>query len=145
MPAQIDLEQAFNVPCEIVFPYFSDHQTFGQRVAGAPVTRIHSSPSAEQPNGIGSVRRIGAGPIAFEETVVAFIENERIEYTISKGGPIKDHLGTIVFSATDKGCRINYHIELEGKLPLIAKPIAKLLEAGLKRNMAKLAQELGNA
>ncbi|HAC26949.1 MAG TPA: SRPBCC family protein, partial [Marinobacter hydrocarbonoclasticus] len=48
----------------------ADHHRFGKLV-GAPVKRIKDSDQAD-PNGIGSVRKIGIGPLSLEETVLGF-------------------------------------------------------------------------
>ncbi|MAR92951.1 MAG: SRPBCC family protein [Pseudomonadota bacterium] len=128
---QMDVE--FNAPVEQVFAVLSDHEALG-KVLGADFTRIRDG--QEHVNGVGSVRRIGGPPLmSFEETVTAFEPNRLVEYTVSRGSPIKNHLGRMVFSEHAGKTHLHYTIEFEPRLPL---PFSGLLIAtGLKRMMLR--------
>lgn len=67
----------------------------------------------ENENGLGSVRRIYALPgVAFEESVVRFEPNQLMEYTVSKGSPIKKHRGRMEFAEDQGKTRLTYSTEV---------------------------------
>ena len=113
----------FNAAPTKVFPYFASHETFGA-MAGGPVAaklkfirRVRLGKDIKHSDGEGSVRRIGYGPIAFEETVRTSTPGKLIEYYISKGSPLKKHKGRIEFHADGTGTRVDYLITFEPKVP----------------------------
>ena len=136
---QLHLEHRFISPLEQVFEFFADHEQFG-RIWPGQTRRIQAGES--EPNGLGSVREIRVGPVSFEETVVAFERPRLIEYTISKGSPLKNHYGRIAFLPDKDGCRVDYHIEFEGRFPLIAGIVARNLQRDFKKGLAALRSEL---
>lgn len=130
---QIDMQVHFQASVANVFACLSDHGFFGE-VTGAQIERVVDS-KTQHINGLGSVRRVKV-PLsaAFEETVTAFELDQLIEYRVSKGSPIKEHLGQLRFVQTDKGCVLYYQICFTPKLAipgwgrllkrLIRRPIA---------------------
>lgn len=60
-----EIDETFNVPRSKVFALFADHKSFG-KLLGAPVKRIKNSNQAD-PNGLGSVRKLGIGPIGLRD------------------------------------------------------------------------------
>ena len=95
----IEIDETFDVPRRKAFAVFADHHRFGKLV-GAPVKRIKDSDQAD-PNGIGSVRKIGIGPLSLEETVLGFEPDSLIEYTISSISHLRKTVGRFVL--TDAG------------------------------------------
>ncbi|MEX0605516.1 MAG: SRPBCC family protein [Marinobacter sp.] len=133
----IQIEDTFDVPREKVFALFSDHVRFGN-LLGAPVKRIKDSDEAD-PNGLGSVRKIGIGPIALEETVTGFEPDSLIEYTITSLSPIRHHQGRIRFSETLAGqTEIHYTISFEEVIPFTGALIHSALEKALLRGMKRV-------
>ena len=134
----IQIRQLFNAPVDTIFDILTDHASFGQ-VINANIKRVVDSPGDNQ-NGVGSVRRISAFPApAFEETVIAYEQNQRMEYVVSKGSPIKNHKGRMEFSDEQGKTRLNYTIDFEPKLPfllfgaIIKNAIDKSIRGGIKR------------
>lgn len=133
----IDIDETFNVPRNRVFALFADHARFG-KLLGAPVKRIRDSQDAD-PNGLGSVRKIGIGPIGLEETVTAFEPDTVIEYTVTSISPIRNHLGRIRFlDAGDQGTRVHYTISFDDKVPLLGRIIAPVLDMGIRKGIRKV-------
>ena len=133
----IELNLEFNAPVDEVFNLLSDHQQMG-KILNTSVRRVKDGDP--QLNGLGSVRRIAPVPlpgVPFEETVTRFEPNRLIEYTVSKGSPIKNHLGRMVFTEADQKTKLQYTIQFESKLPLpfsgtvIRVVLEQLLKAGL--------------
>lgn len=133
----IEIDETFDVPRRRVFALFADHHRFG-KLLGAPVKRIKDSDQAD-PNGIGSVRKIGIGPVGLEETVTNFEPGSLIEYTITSMSPIRNHLGRIRFEDTPEGhTRVNYTITFEDIVPFTGKVVSSALEQGIRRGIKRV-------
>ena len=106
---------------------------------GLNVKRIKEGET--EPNGVGSVRKLSAkGLMPFEETVTEAIPNERIEYRVTKGTPLKNHLGVQVFSSTGEGSsHLDYTITFDTAVPGLDKLIAKGVGRSLRRGFPKAA------
>ena len=134
MPQEVRFQATVQAPRERVFAFLADHQKFA-RLFGGTCTRIKDGQG--DINGLGSVRRMGPGPLAFEETIVTFVPNTRIEYTVTRGSPIKNHLGTVDLSDAGSGTAIDYVIRFEPKIAGTGGAIAALLRTALKANANK--------
>ncbi len=133
----IEINETFDVPRSRVFALFADHKRFGQ-LLGAPVKRIKDSDQAD-PNGIGSVRKVGFGPIGLEETILSFEPDSLIEYTISSLSPIKNHFGRIRFDDTPEGyTQVSYTIRFEDIVPYTGKVVSSALEQGIRRGIKRV-------
>jgi hypothetical protein len=140
----------FNASPERVFPYFAVHETFGA-MAGGPlaekmrfIRRIRIGIDIKHPDGVGSVRRIGFGPTAFEETVRVSAPDEGIEYYISKGSPLKNHLGRISFTPDAGGTRVDYLITFDPKLPGTGKALEAVLKAMIAPAFPRIRKALAS-
>jgi len=115
------------------------HGEFG-RIIKANIKRVVDSQD-ENKNGLGSVRRIYALPgVTFEESVVRFEPNQLMEYTVSKGSPIKNHRGRMEFAEDQGKTRLIYSIDFEPKLPffLLGSIIKKIIEKPMVEGLANL-------
>lgn len=137
----LQMNVEFNAPVDTVFGELSDHENMG-KVLGAKIKRVKNGD--DNINGVGSVRRITPVPLAgFEETVTAFEPNKLIEYTITKGSPLKNHLGRMVFSEHNGKTRLHYTIQFEPRLPvplagmIIKTALEKVILSGLHRVAAQ--------
>lgn len=139
---QLVFEQHFNAPMARVFAYFADHGKFGQLWPGH-TRRITAAADANDPNGQGSVRRIKAGLLpTFDETIVLYQPCTRIEYSVTRGSPIKNHRGVLCFSEVGAGTLLHYRIGFDAKIPftggLIRRLLARQLRAGVARQLAAI-------
>lgn len=133
----VELRKTFPFPVEHLFAHLSEHENLGS-LFGARVTRVRDGDTDR--NGVGSVRSIRVGPgTPFEETVTVFEPNARIEYRITRGGPLKNHHGCMSFSRDGDGSRLHYRIEFEGRLPLIGPVVRFGLQRTLERGLSRLA------
>ncbi len=135
----ISTETTFAASPTVVFDHFADHEKFAQ-IFGGSAKRIKQG--QDEPNGLGSVRRILPGPLAFEETIVAFDRPNQIDYAITKGTPLKNHLGQIRFIAIDGGTRVDYQIRFKSKVPLIGYLVAAALKLGYAKGIKKVQAQL---
>lgn len=116
---------------EVVFDALTSPEGLS-RVFGVSMKRVREGSSS--PDGEGSVRRIAMGPAKIEETVLVADRPTHIEYTITKGGPLKDHRGIQHLTPTPSGGTIlEYTIQFRGRVP----GVATLFGAFTRRTLAK--------
>ncbi len=133
----VQIVQDFSKPLTEVFAVLSDHNQLG-KVFGIPVRRVRDGDG--EVNGVGSVRRIGLGPLAVEETVTALSPNRSIDYRISKGGgPIRNHRGKLEFSGSNRGARVAWTIQFDSPLPLVGPVVRLVLSQGIRLGLKRIA------
>jgi uncharacterized protein YndB with AHSA1/START domain len=128
----VHIEHEFTKPPERIFAYLSEHENLAD-VFGAKVTRLCDGDGAR--NGVGSRRQLQIGPLPpFEETVNEFVVPERIVYRITKGSPLRGHVGVMTFAATPAGgTRFVYDIRIASPIP----GLAPLVRASLTRSITQ--------
>ena len=133
----LDITHTSRLPLPELFGALADHNRLG-KVFGAPVRRIREGRT--EINGVGSVRRIGAGPVVIEETVTALVENESIDYRITRGGfPLRNHRGRIEFAeAAGGGSRVQWTIEFDSALPLAGSVLGFVLKQAISKGLERL-------
>ncbi|TCB46740.1 SRPBCC family protein [Acinetobacter terrestris] len=138
----IQVKKEFNAPIDQVFDLLSKHSTYNIAFAPIQVERIKDSADPERPDGIGSVRRMGFGPIKpLQEQITLLEPNERIEYQLIKNPLVKHHLGIIEFEQKDADkTLVTYTIELQARAPFISKLILAQLKSAIKLGFSKLAK-----
>lgn len=131
----------FDVPVERLYAHLSVHENL-KPLLGLDVERISEGDTG--PNGVGSVRKLSAkGLLPFEETVTEMIPNERIEYRVTKGTPLRNHLGVMVFSSTGDGrSHLDYTITFDTAVPGLDRLIAVGVGRSLRRGFPKAARAL---
>ncbi|ASK35842.1 SRPBCC family protein [Alloalcanivorax mobilis] len=134
---RIEIDKEFPFTVSALFDYLSQHENLSVLFAPAKVRRIQDG--EPQANGVGSVRELSL-PLAapFQETVTVFEPDQRIEYQITRGSPLKNHHGEMLFSETANGSRLRYTIVFEGKLPLVGGLVKPVLERGIRKGLNKL-------
>jgi uncharacterized protein YndB with AHSA1/START domain len=133
---KVEVAQDYRQPVETVFQKLSDHNGLG-RVLGIPVKRVVDGRS--DINGVGSVRRMGLWPVTIEETVMAVVPNQSIDYRISKGGaPLRNHSGALTFSKTPQGSRVVWTINFDSSLPVVGAVVKQVLTQGLKLGLKRI-------
>ena len=134
----VHIQKDFAAPPERVFAYLSEHDNLG--VLFAPARVEHVRDGERERSGLGSVRRISFwGLLPFEETVTDVAPNERIEYTITKGSPMRDHHGSLLFTATGSGgTHLDYRISFDSGVPGLAAAVAANLRRSIARGLARV-------
>ncbi|MBI1452742.1 MULTISPECIES: SRPBCC family protein [Acinetobacter] len=138
----IQIKKEFNASVDQVFELLSKHATYNVAFAPIQVVRVKDSADPQRPDGVGSVRRLGLGPIKpLQEEITLLEPNQRIEYKIIKNPLVKHHLGVIEFEeiATDKTL-VTYTIELQARAPFVSKLILAQLKSAIKLGFSKLAK-----
>lgn len=145
MPQQrVRFEQFFAAPRARVFEYFADHERFG-RIWPGTFRRTQVSADPVNPNGLGSVREIRTAGLAFEETITGFEPPSGIEYRITRGGPLKNHVGRLEFSDVPGGTKLLYTIEFDPRIPLTGGLLASVLCASWQRGVSRAIDDLSQS
>ncbi|MBI9075623.1 MAG: redoxin domain-containing protein [Desulfatibacillum sp.] len=135
---RVFLSREYAVPPETVFPYLATPELMSLFL-DATLTRIQDSPSdKDNPNGIGSVRKVKIGPTTLEETITRLEPPYLCQYVISQGSPLKDYTGTILVSKTQDGCRVVWTMSFKAKIPYTGRFIAKAMELGFAKGLKAL-------
>jgi uncharacterized protein YndB with AHSA1/START domain len=133
--SHVHVTHDFNKPPERVFAYLAEHEHLAE-VFGANVVRLHDGEGGER-NGVGSRRQLKMGLLApFEETVTEFDPPRRIVYRITKGSPLRGHVGTMTFLPTPAGTHFVYDIRLASPIPGLAPVVRALLTRSITRSLA---------
>ena len=142
----ITVTREFNAPVAEVFNLLSKHATFNTAFAPVQVVRVKDSTDPQRPDGLGSVRRLGFGPVKpLQEEITLVQENQRIEYKIINNPLVKHHLGQIDFrEITPYITLVTYKIELSLKAPLVSQIILAKLKAAITLGLLKLAKSMAS-
>lgn len=140
----IQVKKKFEAPIQQVFDLLAKHATYNVAFAPIQVERVVDSKDPQRPDGLGSVRRMGIGPVKpLREKITLMQENQRIEYKIIQNPLIKHHLGIIEFEAlTPDSTLVTYTIELQARVPFVSKLILAQLNSAIKLGFSKLAKSV---
>ena len=129
------VDQTFGKPPERIFAYLAEHENLAE-IFGAKVTRLRDGDDGQR-NGVGSIRKLQIGPLPpFEETVTEFVVPERIVYKITKGSPLRGHLGVMTFAATPSGgTRFVYDIRIASSIPGLAPIVCAALTRSISQSL----------
>jgi uncharacterized protein YndB with AHSA1/START domain len=135
------VDHHFAKPPERVFAYLAEHENLAE-LFGAKITRLKDGEGGER-NGVGSVRQLRIAPLPpFEETVTEFEPSQRIAYRITKGSPLRDHLGVMTFAADGNGgTRFHYDIRLASPIPGLAAVVRASLSRSIEKGLTKVERE----
>ena len=132
----VEVVHASDRPVGELFAELADHERL-RNVFGVPVRRIRDGES--ELNGVGSVRRMGVGPLGLEETVTAVEPNRSIEYRITRGGgPVRNHRGRLEFISVGTGSRVIWTIDYDS-LPIVGSALHAVLSRVLRRGLGRLS------
>jgi len=135
----VEVDRRFAKPPERVFAYLAEHENLAE-IFGAKITRLRDGDSER--NGVGSVRRLQIGPAPpFEETVTEFIPSERIVYKITRGSPLKGHVGVMTFAPDGEGTSFHYDIRLASQIPGLAAIVKLSLTRSINKGLAKVERD----
>ena len=124
----VHVSHDFAKPPERVFAYMCEHENLGP-LFGAEISRVCDGDTDR--NGVNSVRKLKVGPLPrSRRRCTSSCPNERILYRITRGGPLKDHVGVLEFSPTPSGgTHLEYNIRIASAVPGLAPIVASQLDA----------------
>ena len=134
----VHVQHEFAKPVDRVFAYLSEHENLGA-IFPAKVERIRDGSDGHR-NGVGASRRLGGrGLPPVEETVTGFVPNRRIEYRITKGSPLRGHLGVMEFAERpDGGSTLDYRIRFGSPVPGLAAIVKAALTRSIRAGLRKV-------
>jgi uncharacterized protein YndB with AHSA1/START domain len=136
----VHVEHDFAKPPERIFAHLAEHENLAE-VFGSKVRRLRDGEDGER-NGVGSVRELRIGPLPpFEETVTEFVPFERIVYRITKGSPLRGHVGVMTFAPESGGTRFVYDIRLASPIPGVAPIVRAALTRSITRALPKVERD----
>ncbi len=140
----IQVKQEFNAPIDQVFELLSKHATYNIAFAPIQVVRVKDALDPERPDGVGSVRRMGFGPIKPIKEEITYVDiNKRIEYKLIGNPLIKHHIGIIEFTELGPNkTKVDYTIELQARAPFVSKLILAQLKLAITLGFKKLAKSV---
>ena len=129
---KVEIIKEFGFSVEKLYSFLAEHENLEKIFPLTSIKRV--SDGIESRNGVGSSRKIRVlFGFPFIETITFVIENKVIEYRITKGSPLKNHIGKMEFSTLPGGgCKLHYTIEFEGKFLLIGEIVKILLDRGIR-------------
>jgi uncharacterized protein YndB with AHSA1/START domain len=136
----VQVEHDFAKPPERIFAHLAEHENLAE-LFGAKVTRLRDGD--DERNGVGSVRQLQIGPLPpFEETVTEFVAPRRIVYRITKGSPLRGHVGTMTFAPTSAGgTRFVYDIRIASPIPGLAPIVHASLTRSIERSLPEVERQ----
>jgi uncharacterized protein YndB with AHSA1/START domain len=135
----VHVEHDFAKSPERIFAYLAEHENLAE-VFGAKIARLNDGEDGTR-NGVGSRRQLRIGPLApFEETVAEFLPPERIVYRITKGGPLRGHVGTMTFVPNGAGTRFMYDIRIASPIPGLAPLVRTMLTRSIVASLPAVEQ-----
>ncbi|HUP91308.1 MAG TPA: SRPBCC family protein [Solimonas sp.] len=141
MAEELRFEHVFRQPVAKVFAYFSDHAKLG-RLWGARWRQLSPGSDPAYPQGLGSVREVKASAFRWEETVTAFKPLELIEYKITKGAPVKEHIARIAFEKVPGGTKVVYEVRFDPKIPGTGRMFAATMRLGWTIGIPRVTAEM---
>jgi carbon monoxide dehydrogenase subunit G len=111
---RLEITEKVNAPKDTVFERLADHNRMGEYMSADIRRTKNATVASEGPNGTGSVRTLKIfGMPDFDETVLEFRKPDTIKYKITRGSPLKNHLGVIVLSEEGGATRVDWTITFE--------------------------------
>jgi uncharacterized protein YndB with AHSA1/START domain len=136
----VTVDHLFSKPPERIFAYLAEHENLAD-VFGAKVTRLKDGDDGHR-NGVGSVRKLQIGPAPpFEETVTEFDPPSRIVYRITKGSPLRGHVGVMTLAPEGAGTRFHYDIRLASPIPGLAAIVRASLTRSVNKSLSKVDRD----
>jgi hypothetical protein len=74
-------------------------------------------PGTDDPNGVGSVRRLTRGRVVGFDKVVELVADRRFSYQHLRGLPVRDYRADVDLEPVDGGTRIHWHATFRSKTP----------------------------
>jgi uncharacterized protein YndB with AHSA1/START domain len=136
----VHIEYDFFKPPELIFAHLAEHENLAE-LFGTKITRLRDGDDGER-NGVGSVRQLRLGLLPpFEETVTEYVPSERIVYRITKGSPLRGHVGVMSFASAAGGTRFVYDIRLASPVPGLVSLVRAVLTRSITQALAKVERE----
>jgi uncharacterized protein YndB with AHSA1/START domain len=139
---RFSVEAVSAAPPERVFAVLADGSRW-QEWAGPLVPRSSWAVEADPPGSVGSVRRLGLGPLASLERVVAFEPPRLVRYVVDSPSPARGYTATVELAPEGPGTRITWSAEFEPAVPGtggLLRATYRGIVGGFARRLARAAE-----
>lgn len=140
----VRFDQFFAAPRERVFAWFARPENVGQLFPGR-TRRLHPAQDPVHPDGVGAVREVRVGPVRLEETITRYEPPSLIEYRVTRGWTIRQHIGCLRFEEVPGGTQLEYVIRFQSRLPLAGGLVAGSLCASWRRGVQRAIEGIAAA
>lgn len=137
--ASFTLEREIEAPPETVFDVLTDHRRYAQIT---PLRKSELEREGEPaPNGVGSIRVLGAvGPDLREETIV-YERPRRFSYKVLSGLPVRDHVGTVLLEPSAGGTKVVYALKVMPAVPVFGGLVVAFVRQAIVRLLKGVTAE----
>lgn len=136
-----EITETIRAPIGEVFDRLADHNRMGEYMSADIRRTCDSTTAGEGVNGTGSVRTLKIlGLSDFDETVVKYVKPAKLEYKITRGSPLKNHLGVITLK--EENGAVNIHWVIAFEMSFGGMLVAFLLKVAVGRGLATLKKQL---
>jgi uncharacterized protein YndB with AHSA1/START domain len=140
----VRFEQFFAAPRERVFAWFSIPENVGRLFPGR-TRRLRPADDPAHPDGVGAVREVRVGLVRLEETITRYERPTLIEYKVTHGWAIREHVGCLRFEAVPGGTQLEYVIRFRSRLPFAGGLVAGSLCSSWRRRVPRAIEGITTA
>lgn len=128
----------FDLAPEALWRVVTDHEGMGDWL-DARVSVI----AGPGDGGVGTVRRIAAGPLAIDEEVTLFNPPRRLVYRIIRGLPLAHHQGQMRVEPWGAGgSELHWDVTIGSSVPGLSEAVAVALGTAINRGLTKLGERV---
>jgi uncharacterized protein YndB with AHSA1/START domain len=137
--ASFTFTREIKAPPEVVFGVLTDHRRYSE------LTPLRKSElereGADDPNGVGAIRKLTAVGPPMREEVIAYEAPSRFSYTVLSGLPVRDHVGTVELTADGGGTKMVYSLRTQPTLPVVGPVVIAAIKQAIKGLIGGVAKE----
>lgn len=134
-------DTVIDAPRDVVYSIFADRENNGDFLL---VNTRLTTPGIDARQGVGAVHLLGFGNWGSSEEITRLVPNERLEYKVVGGIPVKKHTGSIALSDVDGGTRVIYTMDSTPSVPLpefvtrgLLRVLVEQFVSGVRKTAAK--------
>lgn len=135
---RVDREILVAAPRRRVWEILVDHEGMPRWFPAAEVIRRH--PGSPDPDGVGAVRVVRLRGLALEERITAFKPEERLEYGLTAGAPLRDCRGEIVLTPAESRTRVRWTLSARASVPGSGWLLRRIVDRTLRDALVGLAR-----
>lgn len=95
---------------------------------------------ADQPGGVGAIRRVGLFPVLMYEETLEYEPGKRHVYTFARSAPVDDYRGEVTFTPTPNGTELRWRGTFKEKVPGTGPLVLALLRTAIVFLSARLVR-----
>ncbi len=135
---RVEVVRRFPAPPQAVWDVYTDHAGWSEWAGiGKSWLEVAGDPDR---NGAGAVRGLGTGGVNAFEEVIEFDPPKRMTYRLIRGGgPMKNHLGEVIFEPDGDGTRVVWRCRFDSRIPGLGGLMRRFVTRFFRRALEGLA------